>query len=158
MTIVAAPLTVDDVARWLVTPVADTGAGLGEWVYAGPKIPAAGPDRIVLLTWYGGPGAVEENLFEVLAFQARCRGVPRPGVNVRYATGDLPTDATSAYGDAENLAKTVDRAFVDAKVPALMNGRYVRSIVATSAPAYLLTDPGGRVHFTANYLLTAARA
>lgn len=158
MTTAIDPLTVDDVARWLITPAADGGAGLRERIVAGPKLPTQ-PDRLVVLTKYGGPGPIEENQFEVLSFQARCRGGKRPGVAPGYGPDpdQISGDAgATSYDDAEGLAGAVDRAFLEAGIPAIVNGKYVREIRG-GPPQYLLTDPAGRVHFTANYLLIAAR-
>lgn len=158
MTTSVEPLTVDDVARWLITPVAEGGAGLRERIVPGPKVPTQ-PDRLVILTKYGGPGAIEEDQFEVLAFQARCRGNKRPGKAPGYGpepTTISPDAGKSSYDDAENLAGLVDRVMLDAPRPARINGKHVRTVTG-GPPQFLLTDNAGRVHFTANYLLTAAR-
>lgn len=149
-------LSADDVARWLVTPAADGGAGLQATVTLGPKLPPQ-PDQVVVLTRYGGPGAIEENAFEVIAFQARCRGKQGPGGSPVYTPAAPNPDASKdAYVDVENLATTVDALLLDTPIPVRIGGHYVRTITG-GPPAFLTADSARRVHFTGNYLFTVAR-
>lgn len=132
------------VAAWLTGRMGDrvpegTIISAGEaYTATGQIIPA--PDRLVIITRTGGPGLAYEGLFDGISFQARVRGAQRDP------------------DDAEELAGLIDSAFIDASTPLDLGGHWVTRISRLGgSPAFLLTDPAGRTHLTANYVILASR-
>lgn len=100
------------------------------------------PDRALFVTSVPGGGLLLEGASDVQNFQLRWRG----------AQGDPST----AYADAEALAKSVDAQLITAAYPTTINGRTVIRLYRTGGPPTYLASESRRAHFTCGYLFEAA--
>lgn len=123
-------------------------SGLADWLKAegvdeayvtNGHIPPA-PDRLVIVTFTGGPGELRERTFDALSFQIRTRGKQR------------------IDGDGEALAWEVDDVLMGAVPPVSIGGvRVIRIVRSGGPPGFMERDAGGRTHAACSYIFEAAR-
>lgn len=103
------------------------------------------PNKVVVITQYGGPGFSEDGVFDNVSYQMRCRGGQNNPLSAEQMAWDL---------DGLLVPPPASRPLA----PGLVGSQFVSRVTrAGGPPSFLLLDTSRRTHFVCSYTFKVAR-